>query len=114
MRGAASSAQRVLPRLSLVFRSGRHLSFVFSLPLGKPMACAHTVVHAVDLLELRDTLQRVLIKGNFALESMQRDPFEQVTQGNVVVFCESFEHLDHSFFHSYADLYALDRNMTVF
>jgi len=45
------------------------------------MACAHTVVHAVDLLELRDTLQRVLIKGNFALESMQRDPFEQVTQG---------------------------------
>src|SRR5260221_6430472 len=80
----------------------------------EPVTRAHVIIHTIDFLELRNTLERFLAKRSLALKNMQGNPFEQITKSYVEIFCESFEHLYHFLFHPDADLYALNGDVAIF
>ncbi len=74
---------------------------VLSLPgggLGELVAVRRGQRAAVDLLQLRDDLQRVRGERRLPLERVQHDPFQQVTQRHVQVLGQALEHLEQAAF----------------
>lgn len=86
----------------------------FSVP-GFPQAMAGTRVQlqAIESLELFDLMERPLTKRGLAVKSVQNDPFQQVTQGQIVVRGKPLEHLEQALFHPYAGLHALNQEPAV-
>src|SRR5260370_534822 len=76
----------------------------------KPVTRAHTIIHTVDFLELCNSLERFIAKGNLAFKSMQSNSLEQVTKRYVEIFRKCFENLYNPLFHSHADLHTLYRD----
>src|SRR6266849_7254057 len=81
--------------------------------LREAVTGAHTVVHIINCLKLLNTLKSFLVERSFVLKRVQDNSFKQIAKGNVVVFCECFEHFYHSLFHSDADLHAFDWNIAI-
>src|SRR4051812_34799581 len=63
------------------------------------------VSHAIDRFQLCDTSERFLAKGMFALECVQNDPFEEITQRDVIIFCQRFEDFHQLLLHARANLH---------
>src|SRR5215469_13572611 len=109
-RGAFSIPQQGLRESALLFQSGWCLSSVILLAahfmirvqriFRKSVTRAHAIIHTVDFLELCNTLECFLAKGNLTLKSMQSYSLEQVTKGYVEISRKRFENLHHSLFHS--------------
>src|SRR6266566_5135652 len=78
------------------------------------MACAHTIFHSVNFLELPDPLERLFTEWSFVLKSMQHNSLQQVAQGNIVIFSNPFENLHHSLLHPHSTLNTLNRKCGFF
>ena len=62
----------------------------------------------VELLEIADALEGGCSKGTLAIKDVKDDAFEEVAEGEVVIFGEGFEYFQDAFFHADAGLDSLD------
>src|SRR5690348_12425086 len=68
------------------------------------------VGHAIDCFQLCDASKGFLAKGMFALECVQNDPFEEITQRDVIIFSQRFEDFHQILLHARANLHPLNGN----
>src|ERR1051325_7181499 len=66
-------------------------------------------VEPVHLPQLADLLPRLFPERRFSLEGMQHDAFEEIAEGDVVIFGQAFQHFEQALLHPDAGLLALDR-----
>jgi hypothetical protein len=64
--------------------------------------------HAVERFELLDFFQGLRGEGSFAFKRVKDDPLEEIAKGDVFLFGDGFEDLEHTFFESNTSLDALD------
>src|SRR5712692_1294846 len=72
------------------------------------MACARIEVKTVKLLQLLYSLQRCLIEGTFAIEGVEHNALQEITEGEVVVLREGLQYFQQALFHPNPSLYPLD------
>ncbi|MGB9245307.1 MAG: hypothetical protein WCC03_18305 [Candidatus Acidiferrales bacterium] len=72
------------------------------------MAGGGVEVEVVKLLEIADALERGRAEGAFAIEDMEKDAFEEIAEGKVVILGEGFEYFQDALFHADAGLDSLD------
>src|SRR5690242_17978687 len=78
------------------------------------MTCTHTIIHAIHILELRNSLQSLFTEWGNVLEGVQHNSFQQVPKRHIMILRETFEYLDHALLHTHTDLYALNWQVAVF
>jgi hypothetical protein len=67
------------------------------------------VIHIIDLFEGLDALQNILIeRWGFALQGVKHKAFQEITQRDIEVFGQTFEHFEHAFFEAHTGLHAFD------
>ena len=93
-----------LPGSSLLF-GGPSLDF------GETVAGAGIEIEGVELLQVTNASERFWLERSLAVEGVQNDAFEQVTQGHVVILGESLKNFEEPFFHADAGLDALDEKL---
>src|SRR5688500_5985840 len=69
------------------------------------------VVHAVDLLELGDPVDRLLGERRLPIERVEHDPFQLISQRQVVAIGERVEHFDQTLLHAASGLDPLDLDL---
>src|SRR6266852_5707557 len=72
------------------------------------MAGAGVKIQAVKLLQLFNTVERGGSERALAIEGVEHNSFQQITQGQVVILGEGFEHFQQALFDADAGLNALD------
>src|SRR5208337_1975329 len=72
------------------------------------VAGAGIQIELVEFPELANAFERGRAEGSLAVEGVEHDAFEQVSEGHVVVIGECLEDLENSFFDAHAGLHALD------
>jgi hypothetical protein len=97
-------------RVSVIFSSPRRAC---SPPLDffEAMAGAGVKIEGVEPFQVLNTFQGIGAEGGLAVESMEHYAFEQVAQRHVVIFRESLEHFEKTFFHAHARLHAFNEEL---
>src|SRR5579859_2104433 len=76
---------------------------------NQTMTGARIQIEAVKPLQFLDAFQALSPEWALPVERVQHDPFEQISERQVVVFGKGLEHFQQALFHANARLYALDR-----
>src|SRR5579875_212168 len=113
-RKGAVEAEYICSPLPINIISSMFNHLLGGLLLFELVARAGAIVHTIDIFQLRDTTEGFFIERRNVLEGVQDDAFEQISQGNIVVFSKRFQHFEHALLHPHADLYALDLHYGVF
>ena len=66
-------------------------------------------LEAIHLFQLLDRGDRRRVERQLLVEDMQHDPFDQISQGQVKVLGQTFEHLEQAALHAHARLHPLYR-----
>src|SRR5437867_6677202 len=77
-------------------------------PLDQLMACCRIQVEVIELFQIANTGERLGLEGTLAIEGVEDDSLEQVSEAHVVVFRQAFQHLYQALFHPHASLNALN------
>jgi hypothetical protein len=72
------------------------------------VAGAGVEVEFIEFLQLADALEGCGAERGFAVEGVENDAFEDVSEGHVVIFSEGFEDFEDALFNADAGLYAFD------
>src|SRR5262249_32611734 len=67
-------------------------------------------IEPVNAFEIGDSPASLLAEGMLAVERVQDYSFDQIAQRHVVIFRQSFQHLEQTLFQPYPCLDALDQN----
>src|SRR6266436_4971502 len=78
------------------------------------MACTHAIIHAIHILELRNSPQSLFTEWGNVLKRVQHQSFQQVPKSHIMILRETLEYLDHALLHTHPYLYALNRQVAVF
>jgi hypothetical protein len=81
-----------------------------SFPLLQIVAVVGAESHAVDALELLDFLEGLRRKRCLAFKSVENDSFEQIAEGHVFEFGDSFQDFEEFFLQAHSSLDTLDLN----
>src|SRR5580692_1012784 len=106
MENRAPKASRKVVTGAPWSRRGTSAGGAFLLP--ETMAVGSDEVESVDAAQLRYFHEGQALEGRFVLQGMQGDPFEQVAEGEVEVFGQSFQHLEQALLEAYAGLDSFD------
>src|SRR5690242_19250447 len=77
--------------------------------LHQAMARGRVQIKVIEALQFPDSLQAGFTERALAIEGMQHDALQQVTQGQIVVVGEGAQHLQKPFLHAHASLHPLNR-----
>ena len=77
-------------------------------PLDQLMACCRIQVEVIELFQIANTGKRLGLEGTLAIEGVENDSLEQVSEAHVMVFRQAFQDLYEALFHPHASLNALN------
>ena len=72
--------------------------------LDQLVACCRIQVEVIELFEIANTGKRLGLKGALAIEGVENDPLEQVSEAHIVVFRQAFQDLYKALLHPHARL----------
>src|SRR5437773_5698010 len=79
-------------------------------PLDQLMACCRIQVEVIELFQIANTGKRLGLEGTLAIEGVENDSLEQVSEAHVMVFRQAFQDLYEALFHPHASLNALNNS----
>ena len=69
------------------------------------MARASVEIQPIKLFQIPNAAQRFFAERTLAVEGVQHDPFQQVSQRQVVVFRKTLQHFEQALFDAHASLH---------
>src|SRR5208283_4368079 len=90
----------------LLFLGGGHrLCFL------EPVAGAGVQLKTVELFQVLYSRQGCGAEGTFAVEGMENNSFQQITEGHVEVLGQAFKHFQDALLHPHTGLHAFDEKL---
>src|ERR1039457_3771466 len=77
----------------------------------QPVAGAGVEIEGIELFQLANAFQRGWTEWGLAVESVEHDALEDVSERHVVVLGKGFENFENSLFDAHAGLHALDQEL---
>jgi hypothetical protein len=77
-------------------------------PLDELVACCRIQVEVIELFQIANTGKRLGLEGALAIEGVENDSLEQVSEAHVVVFRQAFQDLYEALLHPHASLNTLN------
>ena len=78
--------------------------------LSQAVTDARVEIEGVEFFQVANTPERWGAERNFAIEGVEHDAFEQVSQGYIVIFGQGLQDFEEAFLHADPGLDALNEN----